>query len=307
MNTAAGFVELETPGQTPGRKPAVRLAFWMLKCAALWIVMLIASIAASRVVGHLPPVPQQDGPLSIVQGVLLVDGAIAIVLAMVASQARVRSVGLAVLLFVTLFCLQCGMMVIEALWFNNSVHMPLEQMTGWVTQALIVSAAVAATGALLFHPASGNAAAVPSNIFWRIMWLSAIYVVLYFAAGSLAWQSEALRSYYANMHVSLGSLFALQFVRGFLWAVISLFIVTSLNGSLTRRAATMALLFGVLTAGQLLLPNAMMPWSVRQVHLIEVGTSEMIYGIVATLVLMAGAARKPLSDTSAWRFITGHA
>ena len=258
-------------------------------------------------ISALPPVPPQDGPLSIVQSVLLVDGAIAIVLAMVAAEARVRGVGLAFLLFVALFCLQCGMMVIEALWFNNSVQMPLELMAGWVTQGLVVSAAVGATGALLFHPVPSNAAAVPSNIFWRIVWLSAIYVFLYFTAGSIAWQSEALRSYYANMHVSLGPLFALQFVRGFLWAIISLFIVTRLNGSLTRRAATMALLFGVLTAGQLLLPNAMMPWAVRHVHLIEVGTSETIYGIVATLVLLVGAARKPLSKSSAWRFITGRA
>jgi len=96
---------------------------------------------------------------------------------------------------------------------------------------------------------------------------------------------------------------AFQIFRGTLWALISLYIVTRIDGSLACRAGIMAVLFAALTAPQLLYPNPLVPWAVRQVHLVEVGSSEFVYGILATLILLAGAARNRLASTSAWRFI----
>jgi hypothetical protein len=286
---------------------AREFSLWALKAAALWIVLIGSGAVVTQVIGHMPTVPDRDGPLSSLQAMFAVNGAIAIALAMLAARARVKGIGLAVLLFVTLFSLQSGMMIVDGLWFNDSLQMPLEDFVAWGEQALIVSTVVGCVAALMFHPASEAAAAVPSNIFWRVVWLSAIYVFLYFAAGSFAWQSEALRAYYANMHISLGPTVALQFGRGILWAIISLFIVTRIKGSLTSRAVLMGVLFCVLTAGQLLYSNSVMPWSIRQVHLLEVGTSELIYGVVATYVLLARASRKPLAATSPWRLIVGKA
>jgi hypothetical protein len=133
--------------------------------------------------------------------------------------------------------------------------------------------------------------------------------VLYYTAGYfIAWQSEAVRAFYSNgVHIELAPTVAFQVFRGTLWALISLYIVTRIEGSIACRAGIMAVLFAALTAPQLLYPNPLVPWTVRQVHLVEVGSSEFVYGIVATLILLGGAARAQLSSTSAWRMIAGRA
>jgi hypothetical protein len=166
---------------------------------------------------------------------------------------------------------------------------------------------VGLVGSLVFHPAAETARAVPARIFWRIVALMTVYVFLYFGAGTWAWQHDVLRHYYAHMQISFGPTVALQFARGFLWAVIALFVACRIKGSLMSRVFVMAVLFGVLTAMQLLGPNPVMPWAIRQIHMVEIGVSEILYGAIAPLVLLAGAARRPLSNTSRWRLITGAA
>ena len=42
---------------------------------------------------------------------------------------------------------------------------------------------------------------------------------------------------------------------------------------------------------QLLYPNPVMPWAVRSMHMIEVGTSNLVFGALAALILLAGAQR----------------
>lgn len=300
-------VTLNEPVAHP-RHPAFGFGLWVLKTIALWITIVIAAGVAARLCGHLPPTPRQDGPLTIMQAVFVTNGGIAVVLSLLAQRARVRWAELALLLFVAFFFLAVGMMMIETLYFNDSVRMPTDQLVSWGEQGVIVAAVTGIVGALLFHPAAEEPASVPAGIFWRLVWLSLIYVVLYYTAGFfIAWQSAAVRAFYSNMSIPLGPTVLLQLGRGFLWALISLFIVTRIKGSLTSRALIMGALFSVVTAIQLLYPNAMMPAAVRLAHLAEVGTSEFVYGFVAAYVLMAGAARHPLSESSPWRFITGRA
>ena len=87
--------------------------------------------------------------------------------------------------------------------------------------------------------------------------------------------------------------------------MVAIFIVTRLRGSLLRRALVTAVLFFSLTALQLLYPTPFFPWAVRAAHLSEVGSSEFLYGIISTLVLLGGAAKHPLTTPSRWRLIAG--
>jgi hypothetical protein len=178
-----------------------------------------------------------------------------------------------------------------------------------VAQAAIVGALAAFAGMLLFHPTPQPAEPVPANLAFRIGAMALIYVVLYFGAGFfIAWQSAAVRAYYDNgSQISLLPTIGFQIFRGTLWALVSLFILARLKGSLLSRALAMAVLFAVMTDAQLLYPNPVLPWAVRQAHLVEVGISEFLYGVVVTLVLLAGAAKRPLSSTSRWRLIAGAA
>ena len=128
---------------------------------------------------------------------------------------------------------------------------------------------------------------------WRIAAAALLYVIAYFAAGQfIAWQFEAVRAYYAATELpSFGILVPLQLFRGVLWALIALFIVQRLRGSLIVRMALMAAIFAVLTASQLLYPNPYMPWGVRLGHLMEIGTSEAVWGALAAWILAPRTAR----------------
>ncbi|HEV2271505.1 MAG TPA: hypothetical protein VGR92_18800 [Steroidobacteraceae bacterium] len=269
--------------------------------------MVVATAATAGILGHPPPMPTGDGPLTAMQAVFVTNGAMAIVLSALASRLRVRGARLGLVLFVAFFCLSVGMMMIETLYFNKSVKMPMDLLVRWGVQGMISAAIIGAVGALLYHPADEAPALIPANIFRRLVALALIYVVLYYCAGYfIAWQSAAVRSYYGNMDIPLLPTIALQLFRGFLWALISLYIVTRMKGSLMSRALLMAMLFWIVTSIQLLYPNAMMPWAVRQMHLVEVGSSELVYGFIAVFVLLGGA-RIPLSKTSFWRLIAGPA
>lgn len=268
-------------------------------------MVVATAVAGSMIFSRLPPMAPGDGPLTAMQALLVTNGAIAIALSVLASRLRVRGAHLGLVLFVAFFCLSVGMMMIETLYFNESVKMPMDLLVLGGVQGLISAAITGAVGTLLYHPSDEAPALVPANIPWRIMALTLIYVVLYYGAGYfIAWQSAAVRAYYSNMNILLLPTIALQLFRGFLWALISLYIVTRMRGSLMSRAWIMAVLFWVVTSIQLLYPNALMPWAVRRMHLAEVGSSEFVYGFIAVFVLLADA-RKPLSKDSLWRLIAG--
>lgn len=292
----------------PRHYPAAAATLWVLKTAALWFIILVANAVAGNLVPvHLPP-PPVDGPLTVMQAFLVVNGLIAVALSLVATISRVRGWRLAVLLFVAFFSIGVGMMQIETLWFNDSLKLPLDAIGALVADGTIAAAITAIAGALLFWPARAEALPVPANLTKRIVIMAILYVFIYYGFGSLiAWQSAAVRAYYENgIHIQFVPTVLFQILRGTLWAIIALFIVTRLQGSLARRALVMGFLFSVLTAAQLLYPTPFFPWAVRAAHLMEVGSSEFVYGIIATLVLLSGAAKRPLQG-GIWRAIAGQA
>ncbi len=285
------------------RGPAVRLLLWTLKTAALWLVLLVGAAVAGKLIVVQMQMPPQDGPLSTMQAFLLVNGLMAISLALVAAKARVAGWRLALVLFVGQFVIGSAMMQIETIYFNESVHLPMIVIGQLVTQAAVIAALVSIAGALLFHPEREALGATPGSLVVRIGAMALIYVVLYYTAGFfIAWQSEAVRVYYSNgIHIAFLPTVAFQIFRGTLWALIALFIVTRLKGPLLQRALIMAVLFAVMTAAQLLYPNPVLPWAVRQAHLLEVASSEFAYGIIVTIVLLAGTARRQPANVSPLR------
>jgi len=304
-------MSLDAIGQTlpeateKGRNPIGAGLFWALKTIGVWLALLISTIVVTKLLPVGFPLPRQDGPFNFQQAWLLVNGIWAAAIALVAQRARVRGLRLVLLVWIAFFGSSSFMMVFEELYFNASLHMTMAQVFGLSGQFAVEALLVAAATALLFRPAAEDPAPLPSWMTARIVVLAGAYVFLYYAAGMfIAWQSAAVRAFYDNgAHIEPVSVLALQVLRGFLWALIALFVVTRLKGSLASRAAVMAVMFAALADAQLLFPNPMVPWAVRHVHLVEVGTSEAVYGIVATFVLLAGAARRPLSATNPWRLI----
>ena len=131
------------------------------------------------------------------------------------------------MLFVALFAIQTGMMQIETVAFSASVEMPLPDVLRLLVSSAIAAAIISAVAALLFHPAGEGPAAAAPMLGWRIAAAALLYVIAYFTAGQfIAWQFEAVRSYYAATELpSFQILIPLQMFRGVLWALIALFIV----------------------------------------------------------------------------------
>lgn len=290
---------------TDQRSPGQGIAQWLGKAVLLAVIMGFGSTILWRVLPPMTPPGVASGPLTALQALIVVNLIVAAALSLLAAQSRQRGWRLAVLVGVALFGLQTFMMILDGLWFNNTLQMsPLEYLS-WALHDGTIAAATGLAAMLLFRSAPEAEARFPKRFVWRIALLTLVYVVLYFGAGAWAWQHQALQTYYAHMQISFGPTVAFQFFRGLLWALIAFFLATGLRGSLLRRAAVMALLFAVLTTAQMLYPNPVMPWQVRQVHLIEVGVSEMIYGILATFILLAGSARRALPESGRTQLVTG--
>jgi hypothetical protein len=290
------------------RSPAGSLLLLILKTAALWIAAIAGCVVGGIAVPVDLPPAMADGPLTSGQAMLVVNALVAVSLAAVAATARVRGRRLFVLLFAAYFLISSAMMQLETLWFNDSLKLPLIAV-GQITASCAVAAVVTAfAGALMFRPSASAASPVPATLTRRIALMAAIYVVLYYSAGFfIAWQSAAVRAYYSNgVNIPFVPTVLFQVLRGTLWAIIALAVVTRLKGSLMQRALVMGLLFSVMTAAQLLYPTPFFPWAVRSAHLVEVGISEFVYGIAATLVLLAGAAKRPLTS-GIWRSLAGQA
>jgi hypothetical protein len=125
------------------------------------------------------------------------------------------------------------------------------------------------------------------------------YVVIYFTFGYfIAWQSEAVRSYYGGSDP--GSFLAqirsvirdtpmllpLQAVRALLWTALAVLIIRMMKGEWWEAGLAVALSFTVLMNSQLLLPNPLMPQEVRMVHLLETASSNFLFGWLVVFVLL---------------------
>lgn len=154
-------------------------------------------------------------------------------------------------------------------------------------------------------------AASTAGWIWRLSTIAAIYVVIYFTFGYfVAWRNPAVRSYYggsdpgtffSQMHnVLRGSpwLIALQAARGLLWAALAIPVIRMMRGRWWEAGLAVALLFAVLMSSPLLLPNPLMPQTVRLTHLLETTSSNFIFGWFAVWLLAGGKHSLEVPTTS---------
>jgi hypothetical protein len=124
-----------------------------------------------------------------------------------------------------------------------------------------------------------------------------VYLIIYFTFGYfIAWKSEAVLAYYggkdpgsflAQMSSVLRDtplLVPLQILRALLWTAIAAVVIRMMKGLWWEAALAVALLFSVMSA-QLLIPNPLMPYEVRMVHLLETASSNFVFGWLAVMVL----------------------
>ena len=268
-----------------------RNAIFVAKFAAVWLALIIGQIAGGMIGQMLThaamPAFKAGGPFDLMTAMILSSGLYALVLSALASTMRWGFWGRALTVFLLLYVLESLLSEIEAIYFNTYLHMS-NGLLVFMAISSVIKAAIAALVCAVLWRGEAQPAERFSGLAWKIPVILPLYVVFYFGAGALiAWQSADVRAYYAQgFHIDQGQLALLQVGRGLIWALLALLSVASLTGGTWRRALLTGAAFSVLMALPLLYPNPLMPWPVRQVHLVEVGVSNFLFGVLVSLLLL---------------------
>lgn len=208
-------------------------------------------------------------------------------------------------LFIASFGLQTFMTQVETLIFKSAFPTLSQHdvgilfLRGFVEKALFIPFAVWFLGkANPFRPIAADQSESWKRYLGQrlkpVAILSAVYVFLYFACGYfIAWQYPEVRQFYSgntqltglwdNLTIQLREnpgLFVLQYLRGGLWIVFALPLMMMFRGRKTTLLVTLVLMMAVMVVSSLILPNPLMPPTVRRAHLIEVMTSNVIYALL---------------------------
>lgn len=264
---------------------------WTAKMVAVWLALLAGNIAGAMLV-TLPGTPGGDGPLDLGQAFLLVHVLFAMVLASVAARLTGGFARRALILFALLYLVETLLSTAESLFFASFLHLPDGLLAGLAAINGIKAALAAAVAAWLWRVEGGPN--VLRGLAWKLPALIPLYILLYFGAGQfIAWQSAAVRDYYGQgLAIDTGALLLFQVGRGAVWAGLAWLLARGLAGPPLVRALRTGAAFAVLMAGPLLYPNALMPWPVRQVHLLELVVSNFLFGLLAVLLLSGLVDRK---------------
>lgn len=132
---------------------------------------------------------------------------------------------------------------------------------------------------------------------WKVLVIGVVYLIVYLLFGYyVAWKSPVLQQYYGgtdpgNFFVHLSNLwntspyvFPFQIARGLLWMLFALPIIRMHKGGKLEVAITLALLLAFWSF-QLLIPNPYMPAEVARVHLVEIFSSNFIFGFIIGILL----------------------
>ncbi len=259
------------------------------KVVALWTTLALGQIITGAVLFRGTPTFAGDGPLGAGQAVLVVALIDAIILILLAQRMRLRGWALGLVLGGILFAIQTGLSLIEAIMFNNDLHLSSAMLGATGIAALIRDALGGVVIALMWRGQSDAGWRV-RGLVWKAPAAAIFYVFCYFAAGSLiAWRSAAVRAFYAHIgQINMSHLVLLQIGRGLIWCGLAWLLVRSLSGPAWKAALLVGLAFAGLMVPELLFPNPAMPWPVRSVHMVEVGVSNFLFGLITAFVLRLG-------------------
>lgn len=220
-------------------------------------------------------------------------------------NSRVRGFKLTAALFLIIFSIQFFMSQIETLWFNDSLKMPVNTIWMLVSGGAIMSMLFAMSATWLtgnFKQTNAETAYLPKRpvkppLVQVALLAVVIWPAVYFLAGYfIAWQFPDIRQYYSGSS-EMESLFVMmkgnvasglyffQILRGVLWVLIAILVITTTSGSWLRKGLIIGLLLSFLGCSQLLLPNPIMPETVRLGHLLETSTSNFIWGFILSWFL----------------------
>ncbi len=274
-----------------------------LKVIVLTLVMLVSFIVAGLVTGQQAEPAEEAGALLLPLLVVCFLNTIALTYPILRS--RWSGLRLMAVVFVVSYGVITVMSLIEAVFFMTNI--PASEIPKLFLMGAIV--------ALIFSPLAvlilgkmrrGTTIEGPNSRLimpwrewvWKLAVIAVAYLILYFTFGYfVAWQNPAVRELYGggpligflpHMGVVLQdtpSLVPFQVLRAMMWVALALPVIRMMKGKPWEAALAAGLLFAVLHASQLLLPNPYMPQAVRMVHLAEIAPSIFIFGWLVVWLL----------------------
>lgn len=264
----------------------------LLKYFVLFISLVIGQILAGMLTITFIPMnftSVSDGPLDANQSLIVVSALYALTLGTIASRLEGNVYARIAVLFATIYGIEGIQGGVEAVYFNKYLKLPTNTILFIFVSNAIKSIFASIAAALLWRKNANNFDTSISKIIIKSTIIAAIYVVVYFSAGEIiAWQSSELRNYYSNgVSIDKFNLSILQLCRGYGWAALAALIVKTTSGSHTSKVLLVGAAFSTFLSVNLLFPVNFMPWDVRKMHMIEVGLSNFIFGIIAAAILLA--------------------
>jgi len=263
---------------------------------ALTIIGLIVTILASAITPRpeIVRAAQNSGNANTMLLLLVDHLVIALIFAFILENTVVRGWKLAGLLFWADFGITTFMMQIETLLFGSA-------FPGLSVSDVLLLVLTALVGTVLFVPLAilvmgkwkgANPEIRPlfkKDYLPRVALVAVIYPIFYFFFGYfVAWQSPAVREFYANSTITTAQplLTIVQIGRGVLWALVALPLLVMFEKRWVTITA-IAVSFSLLPSIALILPNPLMPAPVAHAHLIEIASSMLLFG-AATGWIMTG-------------------
>jgi hypothetical protein len=200
--------------------------------------------------------------------------------------------------FLALFGLNVALTQIEAYVFLKDLSQ------SFMLMAVIIGSVQAASVALLLAALFGKLRGPAEQVLhprvpagaWaaRLAICSFAYLVLYYVAGTIIY--PFVQPFYESQHrsVTLLMIVSLQLLRGALYVAVVLPLIRSMPVERWRIALAIAVLYPIVSGiAPLLGPNPILPDYVRHVHMIEIGWSNFVFG------LLVGWLVRGKSDSSA--------
>lgn len=237
--------------------------------------------------------------------VLVFSFSVALLIFYIVNRSHWFGLKLALAIFITFYGLMTVVMQVESLLFLS------DQMAGGILNRIFLSGLITAgifapftvlimgrvrqqQLMLVFNP---HLEMELREWLWKIVAIGVCYVVLYTVFGYfVVWKHSAVQAFYggqdpgnffahlANQWANAPAFFLFQFGRGLLWMLFALPIIRMHKGGRWEVGFTIAVLFAVWSL-QLLMPNPLMPPEVARLHLIELASSNFIFGWIVGMLL----------------------
>lgn len=285
-------------------KAAVALG---LKMVALTIILFLCFMVANTVMGIVLPASTAELASYFVRSIDPVDATLPLLVvcacqAAVLSYPIVRSRWTGWRLVLAIFLVQYGvttfLSAIEAVVFLKYLVdiMPAAMIPHQFAHGAVVAALFSPVAVLIHGKIKGNEPTQQPNPrlaisrtewVWRLLLIAIAYVVIYYSFGLFVFMplaGEAFQSYYGELQPPAW-LPLLQVIRGIIWAILALPVIRMMKGRRWESNLAVALLFSVLMGFLLLMPNPIMPETIRRAHFVELTSSNFLFGWIVAWVL----------------------